>query len=117
MKSLSHVPLLATSWTAAYQAPPSMGFSRQEYWSGVPLPSPTYSSSFLQKMKGDEILERNIRTPEVIQTFDIKQTKYLCVFPFLLTEIDVELLGQLLGVTLVEFFLHTAGKSNGIGAL
>ena len=33
---------LATLWTAAYQAPPSMGFSRQEYWSGVPLPSPTY---------------------------------------------------------------------------
>ena len=37
MKSLSHVRLLATPWTAAYQAPPSMGFSRQEYWSGVPL--------------------------------------------------------------------------------
>ena len=33
--------LLATPWTTAYQAPPSMGFSRQEYWSGVPLPSPT----------------------------------------------------------------------------
>ena len=40
MKSLSHVRLLATSWTAAYQAPPSMGFSRQEHWSRVPLPSP-----------------------------------------------------------------------------
>ena len=39
MKSLSHVRLLATPWTAAYQAPPSIGFSRQEYWSGVPLPS------------------------------------------------------------------------------
>ena len=39
VKSLSHVRLLATLWTAAYQAPPSMGFSRQEYWSGVPLPS------------------------------------------------------------------------------
>ena len=37
----SRVQLLATPWTAAYQAPPSMGFSRQEYWSGVPLPSPT----------------------------------------------------------------------------
>ena len=34
-------PTLATPWTAAYQAPPSMGFSRQEYWSGVPLPSPS----------------------------------------------------------------------------
>ena len=40
VKSLSRVRLLATSWTAAYQAPPSMGFSRQEYWSGVPLSSP-----------------------------------------------------------------------------
>ena len=37
VKSLSRVRLLATPWTAAYQAPPSMGFSRQEYWSGVPL--------------------------------------------------------------------------------
>ena len=40
VKSLSHVRILAPPWTAAYQAPPSMGFSRQEYWSGVPLPSP-----------------------------------------------------------------------------
>ena len=36
----SCVRLFATPWTAAYQAPPSMGFARQEYWSGVPLPSP-----------------------------------------------------------------------------
>ena len=40
VKSLSHVQLFATPWTVAYQAPLSMGFSRQEYWSGVPLPSP-----------------------------------------------------------------------------
>ena len=40
VKSLSRVRPLA--WTAAYQAPPSMGFSRPEYWSGVPLPSPDY---------------------------------------------------------------------------
>ena len=39
MKSLSRVWLLATSWTVAYEAPPSMGFPRQESWSGVPLPS------------------------------------------------------------------------------
>ena len=39
VKSFSHVQLLATPWTAAYQAPPTMGFSRQEYCSGVPLPS------------------------------------------------------------------------------
>ena len=40
MKSLSRVRLFATLWTVAYQAPPSMGFSRQEYWSGLPLSSP-----------------------------------------------------------------------------
>ena len=39
VKSLSHVQLLVIPWTAAYQAPPSTGFSRQEYWSGLPLPS------------------------------------------------------------------------------
>ena len=44
-KSLSCVQLFVTPWTVAYQAPPSMGFSRQEYWSGVPLPSPNSCSS------------------------------------------------------------------------
>ena len=39
VKSLSRVRLFAAPWTVAYQAPPSMGFSRQEYWSGLPLPS------------------------------------------------------------------------------
>ena len=42
VKSLSCVWLPVTPWTAAHQAPPSMGFSRQEYWSGVPLPSPWF---------------------------------------------------------------------------
>ena len=40
VKSLSHVRLFATPWTVAYQASLSMGFSRQEYWSGLPCPSP-----------------------------------------------------------------------------
>ena len=48
VKSLSSIRLLATPWTAAYQAPPSMGFSRQDYWSGLPLPSPNSYSSILQ---------------------------------------------------------------------
>ena len=43
VKSLSRVRLFSTPWTAAYQAPPSMGFSRQEYWSGVPI---AFSGSF-----------------------------------------------------------------------
>ena len=45
VKSLSRVWLLATPWTAAYQAPPSTGFSRQEYWSGVPVPPPSYQTA------------------------------------------------------------------------
>ena len=47
-KSLSHVRLFATPWTAAHQAPPSMGLSRQEYWSGVPLPSPKITYVYIK---------------------------------------------------------------------
>ena len=47
VKSLSCVRLLEPPWTAAYQAPPSMGFSRQECWSGVPSPSNTRSTQTL----------------------------------------------------------------------
>ena len=43
VKSLSHIWLFVTPWTAAYQAPPPMGFFRQEYWSRVPLPFPNVS--------------------------------------------------------------------------
>ena len=50
VKSLSRVRLLATPWTAAYQAPRSMGFSRQEYWSGVPLPSPRTGIEFIKSV-------------------------------------------------------------------
>ena len=57
VKSLSHARLLATPWTAAYQAPPSMGFSRQEYWSRVPLLSPVIIVLQLCKM----LLMGNIR--------------------------------------------------------
>ena len=59
VKSRSRVRLLATPWTAAYQAPPSMGFSRQEYWSGVPLPSP----GPLQKGMGNHFSILSLRTP------------------------------------------------------
>ena len=45
VKSLSRVWLFVTPWTAAHQAPPSMGLSRQEYWSGVPLPSPEWNTT------------------------------------------------------------------------
>ena len=57
VKSLSRVRLLATPWTAAYQAPPSMGFSRQEYWSGVPLPSPVLKHTVPQMIVCDSQLD------------------------------------------------------------
>ena len=44
LSRISHVRLCATSQTAAHQAPPSLGFSRQEHWSGFPLPSPMHES-------------------------------------------------------------------------
>ena len=47
VKSLSRVWLLAAPWTAAYQAPLSLGFSRQEYWDGSPLPSPISAASIV----------------------------------------------------------------------
>ena len=49
VKSLSRVQLFATPWTSAHQAPPSMGFSRQEYWSGVPMPSPGEGGRAMQR--------------------------------------------------------------------
>ena len=51
LSHFSRVQLLATPWTAAYQAPPSVEFSRQEYWSGVPLPSPKYIHKVVQLRK------------------------------------------------------------------
>ena len=60
VKSLSRVRLLETPWTAAYQAPPSMWFSRQEYWSGLPLPSPKYCPKSSIKNSGFEEIASNI---------------------------------------------------------
>ena len=62
VKSLSRVRLLATPWTAAYQAPPSMGISRQEYWSGVPLPSPEWKWAPLKMCLQWVVSECNLRT-------------------------------------------------------
>ena len=71
VKSLSRVQLLAAPWTAAYQAPLSMGFSRQEYWSGVPLPSPEVLSTspeccFSVSQVGFCLRNTNWRTPRLI---------------------------------------------------
>ena len=71
VKSLSRVQLLVTPWTAAYQAPPSMAFSRQEYWSGVPLPSPILYTN-------NEKTKREIK--ETIPFIATKRIKYLGIY-------------------------------------
>ena len=60
MKSLSRVQLLVTPWTAAYQAPPPMGFSRQEYCSGVPLPSLYMLLMYKQQLNLGEEMQKNL---------------------------------------------------------
>ena len=67
VKSLSCVRLLATPWTAAYQAPPSMEFSRQEHWSGVPVPCPELSSEDTKT----KIMVPDRRLPENMMMTDI----------------------------------------------
>ena len=63
VKSLSRIWLFETPWTAAYQAPPPMGFSRQEYWSGVPLPSPRITLRMRQK---GHILKPHHTEPDLV---------------------------------------------------
>ena len=58
VKSLSSIQLLMTPWTAAYQAPPSMGFPRQEYWSGLPLPSPMTNLDSILKSRDITLLTK-----------------------------------------------------------
>ena len=60
VKLLSHVRLLATPWTAAHQAPPSTGFSRQEYWSGVPLPSPQVNNKYMKSYSASFVISQSV---------------------------------------------------------
>ena len=74
MKSLSRVQLFATPWTVAYQAPPTMGFSRQEYWSGLPFPSPTYISIITLNVNRLNVPPKRHGLARWIQ----KQDPYIC---------------------------------------
>ena len=75
MKSLNHVWLIATPWTAAHQAPPSMGFSRQEYWSGVPLLSPMTN------------LDSILRSRDITLSTKVRRVKAM-VFPVVMCECE-----------------------------
>ena len=75
VKLSSCVQLLATPWTEAYKAPPSMGFSRQEYWSGLPLPSPSIWTKNFQmfKLGFKEAGEPEIKLPTFIGSWRYKE--------------------------------------------
>ena len=79
VKLLSRVRLLGTPWTAAYQAPPSMGFSRQEYWSGLPLPSPRRPLWCLNILEELESCRSSIAVPQGGYIFVLK---FYCNSPF-----------------------------------
>ena len=74
VKSLSRALLLATPWTGAYQAPPPMVFSRQEYWSGVPLPSPWMDLDIVILMKKSD-RERQILY-DIAHMWILKKKRY-----------------------------------------
>ena len=75
VKSLSRVRVFAIPWTVVYQASLSMGFSRQEYWSGVPLPSPTME--YYSAIKRNEIMPfaATWTDLEIIILKEVSQTK------------------------------------------
>ena len=77
VKLLSRVRLFATPWTAAYQAPLSMGFSRQKCWSGVPLPSPSDSPSQAQ-IYHDTFTHLKIFYYQLLLLFSCKSCPTLC---------------------------------------
>ena len=72
VKSLNRVWLLASPWTAAYQAPPSMGFSRQEYWSAVPLPSLFLSLLTPKQQEGTSLVVQWLRITSSIPGWGTK---------------------------------------------
>ena len=94
VKSLSRVLPLATPWTAAYQAPPSVGFSRQEYWSGVPLPSLKLSNrltSFLWLL----VCQRHHHS---LRLSSLRTLRYLWQFPLIYHSLHSSYLRNLISV-------------------
>ena len=80
VKSLSCVRLFETLWTAAHQAPPPMGFSRQEYWSGVPSPSPSNTARQQQKIHvGNALIQLYAVPIYYVQTNTSSETRKMKV--------------------------------------
>ena len=86
VKLLSRVWLFETPWTAAYQAPPSMGFSRQEYWSGAPFPSPMHESEkweWSRSVVSDSLWPHGLQPTRLLHPWDFpgKSTGVGCQLP------------------------------------
>ena len=79
LSRFSRVRLCATPWTAAYQAFPSMGFYRQEHWSGLPFPSPQYCSTTLQTWKTKGYLLYSLYCSYVLHLYSWYQSQYECI--------------------------------------
>ena len=92
VKSLSRVRLFMTPWTAAYQAPPSMRFSRQEYWSGVPLPSPLMAESE-EKLKS-LLMKVKEESEKAGLKLNFQKTKIIASGPITSWSIDGEKVGK-----------------------
>ena len=94
-------PTLATPWTAAHQAPPSMGFSRQKYWSGVPSPSPTQIIySFINCQKPHEFV---LKFVEYFQSNQIQFSSVAQLCPTLCDPMNRSTLGLPVHHELLEF--------------
>ena len=95
VKSLNRVRLLATPWSVAYQAPPSMRFSRQEYWSGLPLPSPQHADDTTLMAESEEKLKSLLMKvkeegEKVGLKLNIQKAKIMASSPITSWEIDGE---------------------------
>ena len=82
VKSLSHFQIFTIPWTAAHQALPSMGFSRQEYWSGVPLPSPMKMWWYIYTKERYSAVKRN--------TFESVLLRWMNLEPIIRSEVSQE---------------------------
>ena len=111
MKSLSHVQLFVTPWTVAYKAPLSMGFSRQQYWSGLPYPSLVIKDSSYIYMQSTYFLSKGgiwwtILLKWLIHILKSSLTKNMCHVKFFLIYISKMHICEWIGITLLLFFYH-----------
>ena len=110
VKSLSHVRLSATPWTVAYQAPPSVGFSRQEYWSGVPLPSLKWDLNKLKSFWTEEGIIKNgkiIWKWEKIFANDMTEKRLISKIYKQLTQLNIKVKSSLMKKWEVDLDIFT----------